>query len=132
MPQPPAHILVVDNKSMTEFLDLLLRDEGYTVQCVNSTERAIAVLRTAPPDLVISDLRIWGIPPMALMALTRATSARAAIQTIICTGAIIEAEACTADLAREGMELICKPFDIDDLLDAVRRGCGRVGPTEPA
>lgn len=52
-----ARILVVeDNQDVSNLLAWILSLEGYQVEEVSSAAAAIEVVRSAPPDLVITDL----------------------------------------------------------------------------
>ena len=54
-----AKILVVDDeKSMREFLDIMLAKEGYHVVCARDGEEACRILEKDRFDLVITDIRM--------------------------------------------------------------------------
>ena len=55
----PKKILIVDDeKHVTEPLDLILTDAGFTVLTAHSVADSIRILKETPVDLVITDLRI--------------------------------------------------------------------------
>lgn len=55
-------ILVVDDEqSMTQFLGIVLRKEGYQVTTVNSGREALEKVRTENFDVVISDIKMPGM-----------------------------------------------------------------------
>ena len=57
-----ATILVVDDDpAMTATLAEVLEADGYTMLTANLGDEALALIRQAPPDLVISDLRMSGM-----------------------------------------------------------------------
>ena len=61
-----ARILVVDDEqSMREFLEILLRKEGYDVTTAGDVEAALVALDSDDFDLVISDIQMPGKGEMA-------------------------------------------------------------------
>src|SRR6266446_1966705 len=73
---PEGRILVVDDElSMREVLDITLRQEGYEVTLVDGGEAALRVLDGATFDLVLTDLRMPNVDGLAVL---RAVKERAA------------------------------------------------------
>ena len=61
-------ILVVDDEqSMTQFLGIVLRKEGYQVTTVNSGRDALEKIRMEPFDIVISDIKMPGMDGIQLL-----------------------------------------------------------------
>ena len=61
-------ILVVDDEqSMTQFLGIVLRKEGYQVTTVNSGRDALDKIRMEPFDVVISDIKMPGMDGIQLL-----------------------------------------------------------------
>ena len=54
----PRILVVDDEESIREFLDIMLRKEGYDVTCAEDGQQAIDVLNKKSFDLVISDLQM--------------------------------------------------------------------------
>lgn len=55
-------ILVVDDeKSMCQFLSIMLRKEGYQITAVNTGKKAIEAVKSTKFDVVISDIRMSGM-----------------------------------------------------------------------
>ncbi len=52
-------ILVVDDElSMREFLELMLSQEGYQVTCAKNGKQALKIIKSQPVDLLLSDIRL--------------------------------------------------------------------------
>ena len=65
----PAHkILVVDDEqSMTQFLGIVLRKEGYDVTTVNQGREAIERVKSEAFDVVITDIKMPGVDGIAVL-----------------------------------------------------------------
>jgi two-component system response regulator PilR (NtrC family) len=114
----PARILVVDDeRSMREMLQIVLRREGYEVLLAENGRSAIELLEREPVDILISDIKM---PDLSGVDVLRA--AKKIDQDIL--GIMITAFAST-ETAVEAMRLgacdyLSKPFDIDLLKMKVR------------
>lgn len=67
-------LIVDDDPTLLRLLGMLLRQEGYRVLAVDSAERALALLQTERPQLVITDLRMNGMDGLALFEAVRRES----------------------------------------------------------
>jgi len=118
-------ILVVDDHVLTrETVAMMLRDEGYHVALAADGEEAIILLPAYHPDLVLTDLAMPRLT--GLDVLTRARLLIPATPVIIFTADI------TPEVEQEAWRLgvrdyIHKPFDINDLLERIRRALGPSG-----
>src|SRR6185369_14560916 len=114
----PARILVVDDeRSMREMLQIVLRREGYEVLLAENGRAAIELLEREPVDILISDIKM---PDLSGVDVLRA--AKKIDQDIL--GIMITAFAST-ETAVEAMRLgacdyLSKPFDVDLLRMKVR------------
>jgi len=67
-----AHILVVDDeKSICELLEITFRKEGYRVEVAHSLDAAKRKLESQIFDIVISDIRMPGASGVELLKLTK-------------------------------------------------------------
>ena len=111
-------ILVVDDElSMREFLEILLAKEGYRVSCAATGEEACSVLDREIFDLVITDIRMDTIDGLGVLRKAKEVNSE--------TPVIIISAFATAETAVEAMkdgayDYIPKPFDTGEFKKIVR------------
>jgi len=114
-----ARILVVDDeRSMREMLEILLRREGHDVRVAENGTRALALLKSHPFDMLISDIKM---PDVSGVEVLRA--AKQINEQIV--GIMITAYG-SKDSIQEALRLgaadyLDKPFNIDELRFRVRK-----------
>lgn len=59
---PPRVLIVEDDEDLRDTLAATLEDRGLDVQTAGSRAEAWALLDVAPPDLVVTDIRMRGAP----------------------------------------------------------------------
>ncbi|HEV8193264.1 MAG TPA: response regulator [Ktedonobacterales bacterium] len=117
-----ARILVInDTQDMLEAFRLLLEDEGYEVFLAAIAPESAAAVEELHPDLVILDL-IFGAERIGWQLLQKLRMRRSTmtLPIVVCTAAVQYAREMEAQIVAHGAVLVLKPFDIDELLDAVR------------
>ena len=105
-------LIVDDDKTTREGLAEFLEEAGYEAVAVGTFEDATRVLRTAPPDLLIADVRLGPFNGLQLVI-----SSPQPIPAIIITGfadPVLE-----ADARRRGADYVLKPISPARLLDLV-------------
>ena len=120
----PRQALVIDeDQEFCAFMAMLLTTEGFVTAAVHSLDAARAELATRRPQLIIAEARLRGAPAFAVLDLLDGTEQADRIPVILCTGAVHELGAAICRLARPGVEVLAKPFEIEDLIDRVTRLC---------
>jgi DNA-binding response OmpR family regulator len=106
---------------LTLFRDLLT-DEGYDVVLYSSAIHDMQEIERVAPDLIILDF-IFGNENMGFQMLQKLKMRRATerLPVIICTAALQIVREMEGYLQSKGVQVVLKPFNIDDLLEAVRR-----------
>jgi two-component system, NtrC family, response regulator PilR len=111
-------LLVDDELSMREYLELLLRRAGYRVTSVPGLRPALDVLAQQPVDLVISDMKLGSESGMDVL---RAARARKEAPEVILITAFGTPESAVEAMRAGAYDYICKPFDNDELLLLVNK-----------
>ncbi|MEL6349660.1 MAG: sigma-54 dependent transcriptional regulator [Myxococcota bacterium] len=120
-------ILIIDDElSMREFLTILLSQDGYRVEAVDSAEEGLERLEARWPALVLTDMNLPGMNGIAFLeeAKSRAVRAGKNVQIVVVTAFG------TTESAIEAMKLgaanyVLKPFNNDELRLVVRRALGQ-------
>jgi nitrogen-specific signal transduction histidine kinase/ActR/RegA family two-component response regulator len=115
------HVLVVeDMPSVRSFVAEVLADAGYRCSLAANGDEAVVCLRSDPSiNLLLTDV---GLPFMTGRELADvAREIRHTLPILFMTG-YAENAANRQSFLGEGMDLISKPFHIDELLEKIRRG----------
>jgi two-component system, OmpR family, response regulator MprA len=116
-------LVVEDDPQLRAIFQLLFEGEGYPVVTAADGLEALRVARTMRPSLVILDLALPLLDGHAVGTQLRATYGDALpIVVVTATGQTAET---VDDIASCGY--LSKPFDIDDLIAAVRHCLGPSG-----
>jgi putative two-component system response regulator len=129
--QRPCIVVIDDSREYLDFMETLLTAEGYRVKVAHSLDTARALLAAANPDLIITDVRMPGLPPFSVLDLLDADARLRAVPVLLCTGATQEVDQAVGRLAHPAREVLFKPFDLDDLLARIARLVRTHGPSPP-
>ncbi|MEN9933879.1 MAG: hypothetical protein RLZZ387_458 [Chloroflexota bacterium] len=123
MTHPPWRVAIVDDdRAYTEMVSDVLAEEGFEVLSFRNSADARRLLPAARPDLVILDL--WLEHPgsgLALATWLYEEPATRSIPLVICSGDTAQLRSNTRTTSLGTYTTLHKPFDLDELLDAVRR-----------
>ena len=116
--QRTGNILVVDYEpTIADLLIEILTDAGYIAYSVPPGAPALAAIARYPPALLLLDIRRPAMDGAALIAQVREV-APATMPIVVLTTAPHEVGSL---LVPRSIELLAKPFDLDDLLACVAR-----------
>jgi two-component system, NtrC family, response regulator PilR len=114
-----ARILIVDDeRSMREMLEILLRREGYDVTAAENGTAAIALLQERPFDMLISDVRMPDVSGIEVLRTAKALNP--GIIGIMVT-AYGSKESIQEVLRLQAADYLDKPFNVDELKFRVRK-----------
>ena len=119
----PARIMVInDTQEILELFQDLLTDEGYDVVVYSYGIKDLDDVDKVKPDLIILDHIIGGeAVGWQMLQKLKMKRSTAKIPVIVCTAAVNAVTEMEGYLKAKNIGLVLKPFDIDDLLIAVRR-----------
>ena len=113
-----ARILVVDDeRSMRELLDIALKREGYNVLLAENGTAALAQLKRQPVDLLISDIKM---PDMSGVEVLRVAKGLNQNTIAIMITAFASTESAAEALQMGAYDYVSKPFSVDELKIVVR------------
>ena len=113
-------LVIEDDAQFRETLRSVLEDEGWPVETAGDGQQAFDQSARLQPALVVLD---WGLPDIdSQMVATSLQTAHGGDTPIL----LITADGRPAEKARlvGAVAYLHKPFELDDLIDIVRRGLG--------
>jgi DNA-binding NtrC family response regulator len=112
-------ILVVDDeKSQREILEMILTSEGYDVTTASSGEAAIKIAKERRFDLALTDLKMTGMDGIQLLQNLLAFDSSIIVILLTAHGSIDSAKEA---LRRGAFDYLQKPYERQTLIDTVRR-----------
>ena len=118
-----THIMVVDDtKEILDLFEEILTEAGYKVSSYSYGVQELAEIKRIAPDLLILDYLI-GDEKLGWQLLQKMKMDKelAHIPIIICSAAIRQLYEMQGWLTEKNVGIVFKPFDIDDLLLAVKK-----------
>ncbi|HZE71835.1 MAG TPA: sigma-54 dependent transcriptional regulator [Pyrinomonadaceae bacterium] len=120
MPRKAPRILTVDDDSVTcDLICEVFTREGFGATCEHSGEAALAAIAAAPPDLLLSDIRMkTRLDGLSLLGIVRREYPSIPVVLMTAFGSI---ETAIRAVKEGAFDYISKPFNIDELVTIVRR-----------
>jgi CheY-like chemotaxis protein len=123
--QPHIHV-INHTPEILELMRELLEDDGFRATLQSHVDKDLDRIAELSPDAIILDYMWSSVDDdwsfLQLLKLDRRT---AKIPVILCTGAVREVHALEEHLRAIGVAVVFKPFDIDQMIQAVRDALGR-------
>lgn len=120
-------LIVDDERSMRDFLMILLEKEGYQVQTVENGTAALHCLENTSFDLVISDIRMPGIGGLDLL---HNIKGRFPHLPVILVTAFVSPDDAVSAMKDGAFDYISKPFNLAEIKSIIRSATSRP-KTEP-
>jgi DNA-binding response OmpR family regulator len=122
----PRILVVNDTQEILELFRMLLEEEeGYDVVLSGFPIQQVKEIEHIKPDLIILDLVLGdektGMQMLQMLKMQRST---AAIPILVCTAALQIVREQEGYLVSQGVHVVYKPFEIDDLLANVKQLLG--------
>ena len=125
----PRVLIVEDEPEIQDLIGDLLLLEGYEVHTLDRIPHGLDPIRQLAPDVIVLDLRLPGLGGVELLRLLAADRQLSSTPVVICSGAGDLREAHAEEFATLGCEVVAKPFELDEIIEAVRRAARRGQPT---
>src|ERR671918_2420219 len=118
------NILVVDDeKSQREILEMILAEEGYDITTAASGEAALKFAKDRRFDLALTDLKMTGMDGIELLQQLLAYDSSIIVLLLTAHGSI---ESAKEALRRGAFDYLQKPYDRETLLETIRRALARL------
>ncbi|MGA8180179.1 MAG: sigma-54 dependent transcriptional regulator [Desulfobacterales bacterium] len=112
------HILVVDDElSMRELLDVMLSKEGYQVSCAESGRKAISLIEKTDFDLLLCDIRLGDITGIDVLKALRSQNKDT---VVIMISAYATTEAAVEAMNEGAYDFVPKPFNNEELKHTIK------------
>jgi DNA-binding NtrC family response regulator len=121
-------LLVEDDDSVRQTVSMFLDLEGYAVEAVASTREAFEKLAAQSYRVVVSDIYIDDRTGLDILSAARSADPGCAVILMSARGSMETVMAATRGGA---FDYLAKPFEMDDLLDIVRRAAPNPDDNEP-
>jgi len=119
MTENTPHILVVDDElSMREVLELMLAKEGYQVTCAENGRTAIGLLEKDPYDLMLCDIKLGDISGLDVLQASKKHNTET---VVILISAYASTETAVEAMNAGAYDYVPKPFDKDELMQTVAK-----------
>ena len=120
---PKEKILIVDDeKSIRDFLEIMLKKEGYRVSSASGGEDAMRLFNNSSYDLVISDVRMKGMGGVELLKNIKETSPETIVLIVTAYASVDTA----IDAMKAGAyDYLTKPFKIDEVKYIIKNALDR-------
>jgi two-component system response regulator PilR (NtrC family) len=122
-------ILVVDDeKSMREFLEIMLAKEGYQISLAASGEEAFQILERKKFDLLVTDIRMKDLDGIDVLKKAKALSPETMVVMI---SAFATAETAVEAMKEGAYDYIPKPFKVEEFKKIVKDAIRSKRPLPP-
>jgi len=107
------HILVIDDElSMREFLEIMLVREGYRVTCAETGRQAISLIEATAFDLLLCDIRLDDITGLDVLRASKKCNQNS---VVIMISAYATTETAVEAMNEGAYDYVPKPFDNEEL-----------------
>jgi len=114
-------LIVDDEQSITRLLKFALEKTGlYEVSSENESTKALAVMRSASPELLILDMNMSGISGVEIAEAMKADNVLKKLPVIFLTGNVSDEEAASGMMI-DGFPAVGKPINMERLLERIEK-----------
>ena len=116
----PRVLIVDDERSMREFLEILLRGEGFTVELADGGESAVARLEAGASDvdLVLTDLKMPRVSGLEVLDTVKRLSPDT---EVVMMTAFSTTETAIEAMKKGAYDYVAKPFKVDEITVVIHK-----------
>lgn len=114
----PRILVVDDEESMCNFMEIMLKKEGYQVYATSSAKEAVVRINNEPPDLIIADIMM---PEMSGIELLTSTRKKNRDIPFILMTAFASVDSAVDAFKQGAADYITKPFRVDEIRHVIRK-----------
>lgn len=112
------HILVIDDeRSMLELLEIILTKEGYQVTCADNGKQAISLIQKGSYDLLLCDIKLGDVSGIEVLKRAKEKNPES---VVIMISAYSSAENAVEAMNEGAYDYVPKPFDNEELKHTVK------------
>ncbi|NLI81803.1 MAG: sigma-54-dependent Fis family transcriptional regulator [Deltaproteobacteria bacterium] len=113
----PKVLVVDDEYSVRELLEIMLEMDGYEVTCAETGKQALDAIRRQEFDLVITDIRMEPINGLEVLKQVKTVSPRT---VVIIISAYASTETAVEAMNEGAYDYLPKPFDMEEMRAVIR------------
>lgn len=125
-------LIVEDEPDIQDLIGDVLALEGFEVHALSRIPHGLDSIRQLAPDAIVLDLMLPGMGGVELFRILTADRELRGTPIVICSGAADLRELHAPEFAQFQAEVVPKPFELEELLDAVRRAVARGAGSQTA
>jgi two-component system response regulator PilR (NtrC family) len=118
----PNLLVVDDDLSMREMLEVMLTSEGYHVECAEDGTKAVRMLEKKDYDLILCDIRMGSVGGLQVL---REAKIRRPQTVVIIISAFATTETAVEAMTEGAYDYIPKPFNVDEVKQTIRNALER-------
>ncbi|THB79850.1 MAG: sigma-54-dependent Fis family transcriptional regulator [Desulfobacteraceae bacterium] len=118
MNKTPTILVVDDEESMRDFLEVLLTKHHYDVALANNGKQALNLIKKKNYDLVLTDIRLGDITGLEVL---RAAKKKNAATVVIMISAYSTTEIAVEAMNEGAYDFVPKPFDNKELIQTIQK-----------
>lgn len=118
----PNLLVVDDDLSMREMLEVMLTSEGYNVEYAEDGTKAIRMLEEKNYDLILCDIRMGSVDGLAVL---REAKSRQPQTVVIMISAFATTETAVEAMKDGAYDYIPKPFNVDEVKQTIKNALDR-------
>jgi Response regulator containing CheY-like receiver, AAA-type ATPase, and DNA-binding domains len=120
-------LIVDDEESVRDSLNLWFTEDGYRVECAENAKKALSMLESANFDIILADLKMPGMDGLEMLRRIKTLNKDS---IVIVMTAFATVDTAVKALKDGAFDYITKPFDPDDLSHLIRNASKQISLTQ--